>query len=289
MDEIDETEMISTLQSGALVDGAKDGVKRLVQATLLHKCCHELQAQIHPRGLRVNNAVVVGCLDLAGLTVPFPLRFDACEFDTAPVVEGAELFELSLTGCPRLPGLLGNGLRVRRDLDLSRSRVAGAHWTSGSTSKRAAIWLCQAEIGGRLLFVDAMIDGLGDRSIQADRIHVGGTVRLIQGFKSQGEVRLHGARIESSLDLNGAQIEASNGPAIDLENAIIQGSVFLIEDQSGRHPNIRGRITMASARISARFLIRNATIEAPANAQKGRIFERPTSGHSAQRPAVGRR
>jgi hypothetical protein len=56
-----------------------------------------------------------------GLRVAFPLRFERCEFDSAPVVEGAPLFELSLTGCPRLPGLLGNGLRLRRDLDLSRS------------------------------------------------------------------------------------------------------------------------------------------------------------------------
>jgi len=91
------------------------------------------------------------------------------EFDSAPVVEGADLFELSLTGCPRLPGLLGNGLRLRRDLDLSLSRVAGAHRTSASMSKTAAVWLCESEIGGRLLCVGTTIDGLGGRSIQADQ------------------------------------------------------------------------------------------------------------------------
>ena len=101
---------------------------------MLRRCCHELKHQVDPRGLRLNNVIVVGCLDLAGLEVPFPLRFDGCEFDSAPVVEGAQLFELSLTGCLRLPGLLGNGLRLRRDLDLSRSQVAGAHWTSASKS-----------------------------------------------------------------------------------------------------------------------------------------------------------
>ena len=277
MDEIDEAELISSYQNGAVVDGSLGGRKRAVQADLLRGCCREFKDQIDPRGLRLNNAVVVGCLDLAGLAVPFPLRFEECEFDSAPVLEGAEIFELSLTGCPRLPGLLGNGLRLRRDLNLSRSRVAGAHWTSASTSKPSAIWLCEAEIGGRLLCVNASIDGLGYRSIQADRIRVGGAVRLIDGFKSLGEVRLHGARIAGSLDLNGAQIESSNGPAIDLENATIQSSVFLIEDSSGRQPNIRGRITMASARISARFLIRNATIGAHVNVQKGSIYERPAS------------
>jgi hypothetical protein len=277
MNEIDEAELITAGKSGAVVDGAMDGVKRAVQASLLRKCCHELRDQIDPRGLRLNNSVIVGCLDLAGLAVPFPLRFDGCEFDSAPVVEGAQLFELSLTGCSRLPGLLGNGLRVRRDLDLSRSRVVGAHWSSASTSKRSAIWLCESEIGGRLLCVDATIDGQGGRSIQADLIHVGGAVRLIHQFSSLGEIRLMGAHLGGSLDLTGAQIESSAGPAIDLEEATIEGSVFLIEDSAGRRPVIRGRFDLGSARISGRFLIRNATLEIPPDRPTGSIYAMPTA------------
>ena len=263
MAEIDEAELISAGKSGAVVDGALNGVKRVIQAASLRKCCLQLRDQIDPRGLRLNDSVIVGILDLAGLTVPFPLRFDRCEFDSAPVVEGAQLYELSLTGCPNLPGLLGNGLRVRRDLDLSRSRVAGAHWTSASTSKRSAIWLCESKIGGRLLCVDAVIDGQGDRSIQADRINVGGAVRLIHQFSSFGEIRLIGAHLGGSLDLTGAQIQSLSGPAIDLEDATIDGSVFLIDDSTNRRPVIRGRFALRSAHISGRLLIRNATLEAP--------------------------
>ena len=281
MDQIAEAELIDAGRSGAAVDAAADGVRRAVPAALLRRCCHELKDQIDPRGLRLTNAVVAGCLDLAGLAVPFPLRFDGCEFDSAPVVEGAELFELSLTGCPRLPGLLGNGLRLRRDLDLSRSHVAGAHWTSASTSKRAAIWLCESEIGGRLLCVDTTIDGQGDRSIQADRLHVGGAVRLIHQFTSRGEIRLIGARVDGSLDLTGAQIETSDGPAIDLADAIIESSVFLIEDTSGRRPVIRGRFDLGSARVSGRLLIRNATIEARADVPAGSIYVRSTAAGTA--------
>ena len=290
MDLIAEAELIDAGRSGAAVDAAADGVRRAVPAALLRRCCHELKDQIDPRGLRLTNAVVAGCLDLAGLAVPFPLRFDGCEFDSAPVVEGAELFELSLTGCPRLPGLLGNGLRLRRDLDLSRSHVAGAHWTSASTSKRAAIWLCESEIGGRLLCVDTTIDGQGDRSIQADRLHVGGAVRLIHQFASRGEIRLIGARVGGSLDLTGAQIETSDGPAIDLADAIIESSVFLIEDTSGRRPVIHGRFDLGSARVSGRLLIRNATIEARADVPAGSIYVRSTAAGtalSAARLSVG--
>ena len=274
MNEIDEGELIRAGQTGAVVAGTVDGVKRTVPAELLRKCCHELRRQIDPRGLRLAGAVVTGRLDLAGLRVQFPLRFEGCEFDSAPVVEGAQLFELSLTGCPRLPGLLGNGLRLRRDLDLSRSQVVGAHWTSGSTSKRAAIWLCESEIGGRLLLVDATVDGLGDRAIQADRLRVGGAVRLIHQFTAVGEVRLLGARIDGSLDLTGARIESAAGPAVDAEDAVIEGSVFLIEDPAGRRPVIRGRIDMVSTRVAGRFVVRNATIDARPGTPAGSIYGR---------------
>lgn len=75
-----------------------DGRKRTVQADVLRTCCHELKDRIDPRGLQLSNAIVTGGLDLSGLVVPFSLRFSGCEFDIAPMVEGAQLFELSLTG-----------------------------------------------------------------------------------------------------------------------------------------------------------------------------------------------
>lgn len=280
MAEIDETELIGALRTGSVVDGGADGV-RTVPAALLRQCCHELRDQVDPRGMRLSKVVVTGGLDLAGLTVPFPLRFDSCEFDTAPVLEGARLYELSMTGCLRLPGLFGNGLSVRRDLDLSRSRIAGALWTSASTSRSAAIWLCEADIGGRVLCAGTVLDGQGYRAMQADRIHVGGAVRLIQGFRSSGEVRFIGARIDGSLDFTAARIESSDGPALDLEGAVIGGSVFLIDDLAGRKPEILGRFTMASAQLAGRFIIRNAIIQADADSQTGSIYERPTSAGTA--------
>ena len=82
VNEIDETELIGARQSGSVVDGAERGGKRVVPADLLRRCCHELRDQVDPRGMRLSKVVVTGGLDLAGLTVPFPLRFDGCEFDS---------------------------------------------------------------------------------------------------------------------------------------------------------------------------------------------------------------
>jgi hypothetical protein len=91
-------------------------------------------------------------------------------------------------------------------------------------------------------------------------MHVGGTVRFLHQFSAIGEIRLLGARIDGSLDLTGAQIRCTAGPALDLGDAIIEGSLFLIADSAGRRPTIRGRIDMGSARISGQLLIRNATL-----------------------------
>jgi hypothetical protein len=205
-----------------------------VDAALLRRCCRELKDQIDRRGIRLRKAAIAGTLDLTALDVPFPLRFDDCEFDSPPVVEGAQSYELALTGCARLPGLLANGVQVRRDLDLSRSHVTGAHHTSASTSKRSAIWLCESEIGGRLLCVDTVIDGGGERSIQADRMHVIGNIRLLHQFTARGEVRLIGARIDSSLDLAGASVESAlTGLALDLGEA----TTFLTDDPSNWPPS----------------------------------------------------
>jgi hypothetical protein len=273
VDEIGEAELLDALRAGQPFDGGGVGAKRIVQAELLRRCCHELKDQVDPHGLWLQNAVIAGQLDLAGLGVPFPLRFAGCEFDSAPVVEGADLFDLALTGCPLLPGLLGNGLKLRRDLDLSGSQVAGAHRTSASTSQTSAVWLCESDIGGRVLCVGTTVDGLGGRSIQADRIRVGGGIRLIHQFRAVGEVRLMGARLGGSIDLIGARIESAHGPALNTDDAIIEGSVFLMDDAAGRRPLIRGRLDMASTRIAGQFLIRQAVIEVQAGRPAGSVYE----------------
>jgi hypothetical protein len=169
--------------------------------------------------------------------------------------------------------------------------VTGTLRTSASTSKQSAIWLCESEIGGRLLCVNTVIDGGAERSIQADRMHVGGNTRLLHKFTARGEVRLIGARIGGSLDLTGASLESPlTGLALDLGEAVVEGSIFLIDDTSGRRPLIRGRIDMGRARIGGQFLIRNATLEATGDLPVGSAYSRARSGGtalSAPRLSVG--
>jgi len=226
--------------------------------------------------------MIAGCVDLSGLDIPFPLIFDSCDFDSPMFLDGAEIHELGLIRCRGLAGLLANGVQVRRDVNLSGSSISGALSSSASTSRNAAVWLCEARIGGRLLCVDTVLDGRGERSVQADRLEVGGNIRLLHEFTALGEVRLIGAHVNGSLDLTGARIEAgSNGLALDLGEAVIDGSVFLIPDAHGRKPVVHGRIDMGRARISGQLLIRGTTIAAQQSVPVGSAYSRSRQSGTA--------
>lgn len=290
MAEVGEPELLEACCEGRVLECAEGGTRRGVSAVLLRRCCRDLKDRVDPRGIRLRGAVVTGCLDLGNMDVPFPLRFDGCEFDSALAVEGAVLHELALTGS-LLPGLLANGVRVHRDLDLSGSVVTGGHRTTASSTKGAAIWLCESDIGGRVLCVDTVIRSDGERSLQADLMHAAGTVRLVGQFTAQGEVRLLGARIDGSLDLNGAHMESPTGLALDISEAVIGGSMFLTEDISGRRPFISGRIDLGGTRVAGQVFIRNATLReqgsVPDNVGYSRAWVGGAAAVSAPRLSAG--
>lgn len=256
---IDEAALLRACAAGRVLS-ARAGEELIVEGRLIRELCRRSKEEIDPRGPAIEGARISGELDLSGMEVPYPLRFTGCVFDQPVHLDGADLHSLAFDDCT-VPGVLANGLRVRRDLDLSRSRVTGDLWTSASTSCSAAVWLCESEIGGRLLCLDTVIDS-SMRAVQADRMRVGGTIRLLHGFEARGGLRLLGIQVAGSLDLTGARLtRPDRGLALDLGDAQIGGSVFLIDDQTGRRPLIRGRVDLGNARVSGQFLIRNATFE----------------------------
>jgi len=119
VDAVSEAEVEAAVASGRVLDCSAGGARRTLDAAVLRRFCLARKAEVDPRGIRVANAAVTGQLDLVGLDVPFPLRLADCELDEPVMAEGAQLFDLVITGTS-LPGLLANGVRVRRDLDLSR-------------------------------------------------------------------------------------------------------------------------------------------------------------------------
>jgi hypothetical protein len=247
-------------------------------AGVIRSLCTDRSTEVDRYGLRIHDAVVTGTLDLRATDVPFPLELTGCELAEAPVVEGAALHSLALRAGTRLPGLLANGVRIRRDLELSGADIWGALSTTASTSQTAAVWLTEAHVGGRLLCVGTRIVGPADRCIQADRTHFGGNIRLLHGFVTDGEIRLLAVQLDGSLDLSGARLLPKNGRALDMAESRVGGSIFVIDDEAtpGSHgPEIRGRVELGHTTVAGRIFFRNTTLVAPpTGAGTHRYFDR---------------
>src|SRR5215469_15796055 len=91
MDEVGEAELLAAAGAGRALVCGDGSASRRVDATLLRRCCHELRDQIDPRGVLLRHAAITGSLELSGLEVPFPLRFEECDFDAPVLAEGARL------------------------------------------------------------------------------------------------------------------------------------------------------------------------------------------------------
>jgi hypothetical protein len=228
-----------------------------LEARLIRDQCVKDAGNTDARGLRIKDAHIRGGLDLSSITVTFPLDFENCVFDEPLMLDGATLQTLGLRNCA-LPSVVANGLHVRRDLDLSGSMIAGSTRTSASYSHRAAVWLCEAEIGGRLLCLATRIDAGHDRAIMADRMRLTGAARLLRGFHATGELRLLGVHIGGSLEVAAVTLDNPNGYALVLGDAFIDGSLFVTDFPAGGEPTrIAGLVDLNSAEIGGQVLIRN--------------------------------
>ncbi len=266
---IDDAQFAEAVGAGQVLD--RPGA--VVEAELIRSFCLPARVRdVDPRGIRLRGVTVTGTLDLTAVTLPFGLSFEQCSFDSAPILHGAAVKELVFINCPQLPGLLANGIEVKGDIDLSGSRIVGCHPTSASTSRSAAVWLCESKVGGRLRCIDTVIDPQGERAMQADRMNVGGTVRLLNKFHAMGELRLVGVHVTGSIDMTGARVEAEAGHAVDLGDATIAGNMFIAPAREGRRPEIRGRVNLSSTRIDGKLLIEDTTLTRTPDDEEGRYY-----------------
>ena len=287
-----ETQVVEAVRERQYLDFGASGRRDAIDAALIRHVLISRREELDPFGLRLANAQILGELDLRATAVSVPLHFVGCSFDQAVSVEGAELHDLVISDGLSLdlslakrfdssvPGLLANGVRIRRDLNLSGTLITGHYSTPASTSRTSAIWLTEADVGGRLLCFGTKIQTSGDRAIQADRTRIAGDVRLIRGFESNAEVRLLATQLGGSLDLAAASMFPKDGRALDIAEASIGGSLFILSDRStGIRPTIRGRLELGRTTVYGRVLIRDADLDAP-NVGEGRHDYNVTDAHT---------
>lgn len=199
--------------------------------------------------LRLRRARITGVLRLTGARIAFPVDLRGCDFAEAPDLRMAGFTGLALTGC-RVPALRAGNMRVAHDLSLDDGfRCHGP------------VLLADAQIGGSLRLSAGVLLGSDGRALIADRLVVGGTC-YARRLRSDGEVRLPGARITGNLDLAGAVLRAAGPDALDLTGVTVDGSLV-----AGRHDTAHdavftaeGRVRMAGARIGGDLLFTGAVL-----------------------------
>jgi hypothetical protein len=255
----------AALRAGVVFDGgahAAAGQRPTLDATMLRHYLTDRSRIVDPFGIRLVDVDVVGQLSAEALDVPFPLSFERCRFEQPIELNGSSLHALSLLDCDA-PALVGNGLRLRRNLTINGSRLDGGVHTQASTSYPAALWLCEADIGGRLTAVGTVLRVEQGRAMQADGMHVRGGVRMIQGCRAHGEVRLISATIGGVLDLSGSWFTGQGRWALNLAEAQIVGSLLLVRDSQGQSSTVAGGLNLEDTRIGGQLIVRDAVLGHP--------------------------
>lgn len=279
--DLEELRRLIVAASGAARPiGVDDVAGGRLAATALRRVIIEHGLQIDPYGVRLDGLELDGPIDFGGATIGFPLVFAGCSFGDPFNIERARLHELRLLDC-RIPGILAGGVRIDHDLEISGSTITGSLTTRATTSATAAMWINDATIDGQFIARATVIDSDSTRGIQADHTSFGGNVRFVRGFTSNREIRLIGTRIRGSVDFTGATISSTTGRTIDLGNADIDGSVFIVDDNDRLPTVLHGRLDLRHARIGERLLVRSSTIHRHDHVEAHRYDARSGAGDAA--------
>jgi len=209
----------------------KWGPERSIRTYLLRWLCvdRDAKARVDPQGIWVHAARIEGPLDLAFVTVPFPLIFQRCR-----LTADADLTEVDIRA------LYLNGSWVRR-INADGAKVKGSVMLREGFHAEGEVRLVGAQIGGNLecdgsTFRNAAREksNIGGTALQAAGISVAGNVFLRDGFRAEGAVWLIGAQIGGSLQCNGGtfrnpliETNADSGTALQAARISVTGSVFL--------------------------------------------------------------
>ncbi|MCK2214755.1 hypothetical protein MF672_013260 [Actinomadura sp. ATCC 31491] len=189
--------------------------------------------------VRLRGARITGQLTLVGGTVPYELVMSGCHLEQPVQLTGATTRTIRLTDCA-LPGLSGGGLRVAGHVSLSGSNITGTVrvaravfesglWLGGTkivsddgewalyanaTVVDSGLFLRNADCEGGVSLVGARLNGgcfmegatlrnPGKDALTADNVVVEDVMRLTDGFRAEGCIRLRGARINGRFALRG--------------------------------------------------------------------------------------
>ena len=208
------------------------GLERAIRAEVIRWLCVDrtVSDYVDPKGIRVYGAKITGTLDLAYVSVPFPLFLRRCRLTDDADLQFAQIPLLSLTGT-HVRGVNAQNLDAK-----------GSIWLEHGFRSDGEVSLMGAKIGGDLNCEGGAFTNPSGRALYANSIKVQGCIFLRNGFRAEGEVRLLDAQIEGTLECDRAtfsnplafvlgadrhSVRSSSGIALFADRIKVQGSVYL--------------------------------------------------------------
>ncbi|NUL83444.1 MAG: hypothetical protein HUU60_12100 [Armatimonadetes bacterium] len=205
-----------------------------------------LQPGIDPAGVRIEGAVFKEMLDLANLSIPFPLCLTKCKFRKPVILTDAEFRSLCFDDSTFAGSFSAKGLMLKRDFSAERATF------------KDYLDLRQARIGGSAMLIGAKlnakseVDGLSWIAFLAYAMHVEDNLMMHSDanhrFEAKGEVRLLGAKIGGQWACVGGSFEKGI-----FAEWLTAESFLCRRDDYGKAPSMKGAILLTSAEIKSRF------------------------------------
>jgi hypothetical protein len=219
------------------------GTARTVRTEMLRWLCVDRGAAacIDRKGVAIASAAVAGRLDLAYVTLDFPLTIARSTIYDGIDLTHAECRLIALDGshCGRIDA---HGIAVRGGISLRGVRALGTVDISG------AVVSDNVDCGeARLLLRSAT-------ALDAEHSNIGGSILLNRGFRAFGLVNLRSAAIADNLDCGGGAFFNRDRVALIANGIKVGGGVIF---ENGFRTN--GMVAMQRATIGTDVSFRRAT------------------------------
>jgi hypothetical protein len=290
-------------KSGALLDLAGDspcdprtagtwGDERTIPGAALREVLMSPNLDVHPVGLRIRGVRIKDLLDLAYVTLSYPLELRDCSIEDNFImlhtvvkeltVSGTHIRMLALDGAEISGTLFADNSVVEGFVRAVGTRIGGQLQLSGARFANAggdALVLDGAEISGTLFADNSVVEGFvravgtriggdlnlsgatlicpGGNALILDFVEIAGALRAA-GLKNRGGLSAVGAHVGRNVVLDGARLFNTHGDALMLDGAEIGGAVFAREGFRAR-----GKVSANSAHFGHQLILSGASFANP--------------------------
>lgn len=192
----------------------KWGPERTVRGDLIEWLMSDPQAAklVHPSGVEIDGARIIGGLDLRYLTITAPLALVDCSLPEGIILNHGHLASLDLSGSWTGP-ISGDMSVIDGDVTLRFGRYS-------------EVSFYRAVIGGNLEAGGSQF--VGDNPLSAIDTTINGDALFHDGFQTSGVVDFRLARVGRSLSFNHARFTGKSANGLDAERATIHGAIYWV-------------------------------------------------------------